>query len=240
MFTKSFVPLLPKEISLKTKIILTCEHAGYEIPAFLKDKITISKEKLLSHEGWDAGAFEVCEHLQKQYKAKVFSNHTTRLVIDYNRNLKNKAIKASTQKLISQTELDRLISDYSKYRYKISKEVETALAKGQRLLVISVHSFTPIFKGKTRSTEIGILYRNQIEKEVLLAQNIKSNLSNTNFKIHFNRPYRGNTDCFLNDLLDQYVDNERVNGLFLEFNQKLLKKESSKKRLFEQITNILK
>ncbi|MEC9282064.1 MAG: N-formylglutamate amidohydrolase, partial [Bdellovibrionota bacterium] len=195
---------------MKTKIILTCEHAGYEIPAFLNRKIKIPRKKLHSHEGWDAGAFEICEFLKSKYNAKVFSNHITRLIIDYNRNLNNQAMKPTIRKLLTESEVFTLINDYQKYRSKIETEVEKSLSKGQKVIILSIHSFSPIFNDKTRTTEIGILFRKDIPKELSLAKDLKKILIKSGYKTHFNKPYRGNTDCLLNDILDKYKNEEEI------------------------------
>lgn len=224
--------------SLKTKIIFTCEHAFYNGPKALSD--VFPKSLLKSHYGWDEGAKSITESLASKTKGKVFLFPWSRLFIDANRRLNNKAIHPKNLELFGGS-TQRLIKDYENYRKSIFSQIKKELDNKNKVLIFSVHSFVPTFKDKKRKTDLGLLFRPGIKKELLLAQNTKKYLKKENHKlnIHFNRPYRGHTDCFLNDLLDKYKSNSHVNGLFLEFNQSLLKKKAPLKDLLKSLESFL-
>jgi predicted N-formylglutamate amidohydrolase len=207
---------------LKTKIILTCEHANFLTPAFIKQH-SLNNKLLQSHRGWDKGAFELSQELKKKLKAELHFFPYSRLYIDANRSLDNKAMSHFCDPL-NANEKNKLISLYKNYRQKIINSVQKNIKQKVKTYLFSIHSFTPIFKNKVRKTEIGLLFRPKIKKELDLAQKLKKSMikQNPKLKVHFNQPYRGFTDCLSNDVLDLYIKSNLVNGLFLELNQKKL------------------
>ncbi len=226
---------------MKPKIILTCEHANFLSPLFLKNDLQISNQILKSHRGWDQGALEVSLHLKKILKADLFTFPYSRLYVDANRTPDFKALSPLSRELDGDKK-NQLIKISQNYRKTVLKKVESIIKKKQNLLVFSIHSFVPIFKSKKRKTDLGLLFRNSNPKEVSLATSLKKKFhnNNLNWAVHFNLPYRGHTDCFLNDILDQHLKNPRVNGLFIEINQKHLQTKNQIYKSSELISNTIK
>jgi predicted N-formylglutamate amidohydrolase len=93
-----------------------------------------------------------------------------------------------------------------------------------------VHSFTPLFAGKVRTTDLGLLYDPQRASESRFITHWRKELeqhSTNELTIHRNRPYRGTSDGFTTSLRKQY-SNECYLGIELELSQKWL----SPKQLF--------
>lgn len=215
--------VLKAEDSLSAKYLFTCEHAGYKIPTFVKNKSAFDGKTLRSHRGWDQGALLLAKILQKYLHGTLISFEHTRLCIDANRSLDNGAIRDAE---VDYTALERekLVDLYERYRNMIFRSAHK-MSRKNTTLAFSVHSFTPIWKNKVRSTDIGLLFRPWNQREALLAGKIKKSLnrnSDGRYAVHFNKPYRGYTDCLLNDLLDENKKNKNLNGLFLEINQRVL------------------
>ncbi len=206
-----------------SRFILTCEHAKPWAPHYLK----IPQRVLNSHQGYDAGALELCEAMKPLLQAKLFKSVVSRLVVDCNRNIKSPDLFSEYTKHLSSAEKHEFIKKYYEpYRHSVIQDVKRI----PPTIAISVHSFTPLWKGVTRPTDIGILYRPSKKKERNLALSLQKELkTNCGLKIHMNRPYSGITDCFLNDVLDHYNREPQFNGLFLELNQRLLKKSNIQK-----------
>ena len=217
---------------LKPKIILTCEHGGSYVPRSLK--VDFSNKQLSSHRSYDYGAADICEFFKNQKKYDVHINKMSRWLIDMNRQLsafeKNK--KLAQLSSLSEKDFELIKSAYTKYRQSIWTSVKKCIDQKQDFYVFSVHSFTPVMNGKARKTDIGLLYRTTNPKEVLAAKGLRKNIENSEllgaFKTHFNLPYRGHTDCLLNDLLNEFGNSRYFKGgCFLEFNQNLLRKNAS-------------
>lgn len=93
-----------------------------------------------------------------------------------------------------------------------------------------MHSFTPVFYGSIRRTDIGLLfdYRQPTERAVAIKmrKSMKMFLQNTSeddLNIDLNLPYRGYTDSFMVDLNNKFRKNKYYSSLFIEYNQKHLK-----------------
>ncbi len=222
-----------RALFLKPKIILTCEHGGTQIPKALSKNFKPKKDLLFSHHSFDYGAKALTENLAKASHVTANVNSMTRLLIDMNRkkNMLAKKHRFLKQHGLSEFDFQLIEKAYDNYRASIEKEIKKCIAKKQPFYIFSVHSFTPVINGKKRLTDIGVLYRKDHPKEKRTALALKAHLqrhpSTKDLHIHFNRPYQGHTDCFLNDLLNKYSKNRMcTGGCFLEFNESLLRKKS--------------
>ncbi len=212
-------------------IIITCEHADFKIPKFIKSKIPNLKK---THASYDENAFNMAQHLSQEfkslgYKSDLISYTYTRLILDANRTKKNKGFYSKLSPYLTDDELKKTEKLYDAYLKKcqtlISKNLST-----KDIYIFSIHSFVSVFKGKKRKTDLGLLFRNKILKEKNLAIKLQKEIQRLDPKInvHKNLPYRGHTDCFLNHILDQHKKSSSVNGLFFEFNQSLIKSKHKK------------
>lgn len=207
--------------------LFTCEHAYPNVPQSMSQSVTIPKGILNSHKSYDPGALDTAKFLAHQLQGKYFDFPWSRLAIDANRNLKSKNIFSPWSRQLDLKKKNSLIKDYLRYRNEVTQTVEKLIKnKENKICVISCHSFTPIFNGKNRKTDLGILFRPGNKKEIHLAQHLKKSFQQTNFAVHFNLPYRGHTDCFLNDILDNHLKSPQVTGCFLEINQRILKSKA--------------
>lgn len=216
----------------RPRFLITCEHAAAEVPAILARKIHIRRNELVSHKAFDRGALELAQELRELLKGDLHYFPITRLLIDANRNLEGgKALAKSTRKLASK-ELDWLIQQYLDYRRAIFQSANQ-IVKSHLLCAVSVHTFVARINGVTRSTDIGLLFRPTDPKEKLLAQLVRTNLKKIfpDLKIHFNLPYRGHTDCLLNDLSNKFQRSATYVALFLEINQRLLLNQAKIRRI---------
>ena len=210
------------------KLVLTCEHGGHQVPSPLKYLEKVQPLNFDSHYTWDPGALEATQFLSQKLKAPYFANTSSRLLIDCNRSDNNpkrfprwtKKLKASERQAI-----EKLVCD--SYKSKVRTHVKKLLSRGHFVVVISVHSFTPVLNGKRRETELGVLYRPFVNTESDLASALVTHLKNfSNFKIHHNRPYQGHTDCFLNELFREFK-NPQFTGVMFELNYGLLSSKKS-------------
>jgi predicted N-formylglutamate amidohydrolase len=222
------------------KLVLTCEHASNALPSTYKTHFKDYKHRLQTHEGYDIGAFEVFKTLE-HFAHFSYYYPWSRLLIEVNRSLKHPYLFSSISKPFDDNERELLVTEFYKpYRYQIQKEIEKLIGRGELVLHLSVHSFTPILNGNERSAEIGILYNPQrsAEKEfsVKLQKELKQQFPQ--YKIRKNYPYLGLADGFTTSLRKQFKKNYL--GIELEINQKLLKKGDDIIHLSEKLCNGLK
>lgn len=105
---------------------------------------------------------------------------------------------------------------------------------------LSIHSFTPIFNGETRETDVGILYDEALEIERVISaeiyQILNKHLSRT--KIELNKPYKGIDDGFTTYLRPCFPIGKYA-GIEIEINQKLFD-QTDYKRIRNALNDAMK
>lgn len=220
--------VLPKEPSLKPKIILTCEHADFLTPGFIPKSSIISERLRRSHRGWDQGAWAVCQKLKRNIHCDIIAYPYSRLYLDANRTVGPKALSPWSKSLDAPIQ-KKLFKLCQTYRNRIDQKIKVAIQQGCTVFIFSIHSFVPRLNGKTRTTDLGLLFRVEQSKELDLALRLRKELKKQapQLRVHRNLPYRGHTDCLLNDVLNHYQSKPQVHGLFVEINQRLLKDQKN-------------
>lgn len=222
----------------KRQFLFLCEHASSSLPGWARPFFPKkAKEILESHKGWDAGAPDLARRLARGLKGPLHCGTHSRLLLDLNRSVHSKNLWSYWSKKMPEVLKQKSLSEfYVPYREHASRNLARLVSRGP-VGIFAVHSFVPVLNGKTRSTDVGLLFHHASDKERLLAESLRFYLSRQlpDWKIHFNLPYRGFTDCFLNDLSEQYQANLDVVGLFLEFNQRRLGTLPQRRRLSENM-----
>ncbi|WP_323764443.1 N-formylglutamate amidohydrolase [Marinovum sp.] len=142
-------------------VVLLCEHAASAIPARYGD-LGLRAEWRESHAAWDPGALALSHHLSQALDAPLVSGCVSRLVYDINRPPEAAAAMPVRSELVeipgnaNLTEAQREERIASVYRPFC--EAVAALLDARARAIVTVHSFTPVFFGKARPTEIGILH----------------------------------------------------------------------------------
>lgn len=207
------------------EVIFTCEHGGNEIPRFYREYFGDARNVLETHRGWDPGTLPLARELAKAFHAKLFFSTTSRLLVDLNRSKGHPRQFSEFSRRMSRVEQESVIDAFYKpYRSQVTEAVESRTSKGKTVLHVSVHSFTPLFAGKVRTTDVGLLYDPSRETEAEFAELWRKTLkqqSPVQLTIHHNRPYRGTSDGFTTFLRTQYAS-ERYLGIELELSQKHL------------------
>lgn len=202
------------------KLVLTCEHGGNDIPTKYLPLFKDAEEALNSHRGLDLGALDLFHQLSK---LAYFSQSSTisRLLIELNRSLRlSKIFSEFTRNLSFKDTYELIDLYYFPYRYEVEKKISELIAKGEEVLHLSVHSFTPVWNGETRNADIGLLYDPSKASEKDFCKNFKQQLllQSPALKIRYNYPYLGIADGFTTYLRERFPKN--YSGIELEVNQK--------------------
>lgn len=200
-------------------VILTCEHAGNEVPDRYKFLFVGDSEVLETHRGWDPGAWKLAEYLSVNLVAPVFGCHTTRLLIEANRSLNSAELFSQFSNNLPEIDKKNLIETFYKpYRNQIQQAIEVSL---KPILHLSIHSFTPVWNNVTRAVDIGILFDPDLPSEKMFTDLLQRELINNlpSLTIRFNEPYKG-TDDGITTWLRNYYSNDKYTGIELEVNQK--------------------
>jgi predicted N-formylglutamate amidohydrolase len=146
--------------------VVVCDHAGRALPARLGD-LGVAAADLERHIAWDIGIAEVGRKLAARLDAFLITQTYSRLVIDANRPL------GSPQSIVTISENTRIpgnegISEeaaaqranaiFHPYHERIREELDRRAAQGQPTVLVTLHSFTPVFLTRSRSWHAGVLY----------------------------------------------------------------------------------
>jgi predicted N-formylglutamate amidohydrolase len=188
---------------MKPDVIVTCEHASPTVPPAYRHLFRGYNDVLRSHRGYDPNAIEMATNLSRQLNCTLFEASVSRLLVELNRSIGHPALFSEFTKSLSETEKNALLDAYYvPYRRTVEQEIGSRVRKNQTVLHLSVHTFTPIYDGKPRIADIGLLFDPAREPEATLMQAWQRDLSKKlpQFKTRRNYPYHGRTDGFTTHL----------------------------------------
>ena len=110
---------------------------------------------------------------------------------------------------------------YQPYRVWLETHVREAIARGERVLHVSAHSFTPQLHGVVRRADVGLLYdpRRALELRFCRAWQQAIEAASPGIRVRRNYPYRGYDDG-LTTYLRTLFPAGRYAGIEIEVNQK--------------------
>lgn len=202
------------------KLVLTCEHAGNEIPKEYKELFKNKKEILKTHRGYDPGAHDVFKHLLYLSDYNFF-HPISRLLVEVNRSVGHPQLFSEFTEELPETEKKQVLEKfYYSYRHPVEKTISEILETGDKILHISVHSFTPKWNRKIRNADIGLLYDPSRKLEKEFCRNFKQQLLvlSPQLNVRYNYPYLGKADGFTTYLRKKFPENYL--GIEVEINQK--------------------
>lgn len=150
----------------RSAYVLICEHASNRLPKAL-GSLGLAAADLQRHIAWDIGAERVARLLSKLIDAPLVLQRYSRLAYDCNRPPESpEAMPAVSEvtnipgnmNLSAENRLARIQEIYRPFHGAVSGVLDGRAARGQKSVVVSIHSFTPVYKGKTRAVELGILH----------------------------------------------------------------------------------
>lgn len=225
-------------------LILTCEHAGNELPAEYIPYFNKAGGVLETHRGYDPGALDLFRELE-QLAVWNTCSMTTRLLIELNRSLHHPDLFSEFSGGMDAGEKTRLLTgSYLPYRSAVQKKVTELIGKGEKVLHLSVHTFTPQLNEEIRNADVGILYDPSRAEEKSFAVTLKTAIlkEDPDLKVRYNYPYLGKADGFTTSLRGGFPENYL--GIELEVNQKFVTTnkmdQEIKKVIYKSIQKVLK
>jgi predicted N-formylglutamate amidohydrolase len=203
-------------------VVLSCEHGGNHVPKEYEHLFKEASSALDSHRGWDAGALALFKAMKGAGVHYGQFDETTRLLIDLNRSLNRRTLFSEFSGVLSAREKKEVIDRFYKPFRKVFKEsIDDLLVQSGFIFHVSVHSFTPVFKGETRNADVGLLYNPSFGREKALAHEwrVIINRQMPGFKVRMNYPYLGKTDGHV-AALRKSLGTEAYAGIELEMSQK--------------------
>lgn len=150
----------------RSPFVLICDHAGRRIPRAL-GTLGVDESALSRHIAWDIGARGVASRLGEHLDAVLIAQTYSRLVIDCNRpigapsSIVTRSERTDVPGNHDLTPADRSARAediFTPYHRRIEEELDRRHSMGRPTLLISMHSFTPVFNEVARPWHIGMLY----------------------------------------------------------------------------------
>jgi predicted N-formylglutamate amidohydrolase len=201
-------------------LLFLCDHASNALPPDM-GSLGLAPALFSTHIAHDIGAATVTRTLAAAYGAPALLGAWSRLLIDLNRGADDPTIvmKLSDGSIIpgnrdaGQAEVARRIALWhAPYHTAITAALD---AIGPGAVIVSMHSFTPAWKGVPRPWEVGVLY----DSDARLAAPLMARLAQAGFTVGDNEPYHGALD---GDTLNVHGIRRGLPHVLIEIRQDLI------------------
>lgn len=178
----------------KGDILLICEHASNFFPETF-GTLGLSAAERDAHIAWDPGALGVARALSRALDATLVHATVSRLIYDLNRPPQAPgAMPAKSEIFDIPGNLDvdamerakRSKAVYLPFHNALHSEIVRRVALGRPPVIVTIHSFTPIYFGKQRDVEFGVIH----DADPTFALNVlDAARARTDLKSELNQPY---------------------------------------------------
>ena len=174
--TADVPPVFEENAAGRSPFLLTCDHYGRLIPRILGD-LGLRASELTRHIAWDIGIAGVAEGLAKHLDAHLIAQRYSRLAIDCNRppgapssipRISEATIIQGNEGLTREAAEARRRQIFDPYHRRIHEVIDRRLRDGVATVLVSLHSFTPVYAGIARPWHIGTLYHRDTRLPPLL------------------------------------------------------------------------
>ncbi|NKN36159.1 N-formylglutamate amidohydrolase [Agrobacterium sp. a22-2] len=225
------------------QVVLVCEHASRTLPLNAGD-LGLSEEALSSHIAWDPGALALSRLLSVRLDAVLVFQRFSRLIYDCNRPPESPAAMPESSEIyeipgnrdLSVAErYARTAALYVPFHDRVAAVLADRQAKSRPSVVVTVHSFTPVYMGEKRTVEIGILHDEDSRlADSMLAEAAKG----SDFRVERNAPY-GPADGVTHSLRLHGLPNGLMN-VMIEVRNDLIADEVGQGVMAEYLAGLIK
>jgi predicted N-formylglutamate amidohydrolase len=221
-----------------SSLVVICEHASPFIPAEFSD-LGLQAADRESHVVWDPGAKAIATGLASRLGATLIASKVSRLVYDCNRPPDaHDAIPARSETVDIPGNADLTAGGRKeradRFYFPFRDTVARVLKSKTNPVLVTIHSFTPVYFGKARDVEIGVLH----DADARLADALLSDLSEVaTMTVRRNEPY-GPSDGVTHTLKEHALPDGHLN-VMLEVRNDLLKDETQQTEIAHTLASWL-
>lgn len=210
-------------------IVVTCEHASERMPEPWEwpaaDRWLVG-----THWAYDIGAAELTRDLVEDLGGTAVLSRFSRLLADPNRPEGSPTIfRAEAEG--HPVELNRGLSDDERERRLVRlwrpyhRTVSAVVRASEAPVLMSLHTFTPVYEGESRDLEVGVLFDTEEE----LAASLAEALREAGLHVALNEPYSGREGLIF--AIDRHARAHDRRAVELEVRQDLAVEEVFRRRL---------
>jgi len=226
----------------RSMFLITCDHAGSRIPRKLAN-LALSEAELATHVAFDLGVHDLGRRLCARLDAFTILHNYSRLVVDVNRppgaadsivTLSERTRVAANEGLAPGHVRQRVEELFQPYHRRIAAELDRRIASGRRIVLVSLHTFTPVYMDEPRPWHVGVLYG----RDTRLASRVLAGLrADPALIVGDNQPYA------VSDASDYTLvthgENRGIEHVELEVRQDLLANDAGRNSWSERLGSVL-
>jgi predicted N-formylglutamate amidohydrolase len=235
-------PVFELNATGRSPFLFTSDHYGRLIPKPLGD-LGLPETELTRHIAWDIGIAGVADRLSNMLGAHLIAQRYSRLVIDCNRPPR---VASSIPRLSEATTIPgneglsredaelRRRAIFDPYHRRIDEVIDRRLAAKQPTILVSLHSFTPVYAGVRRPWHIGTLYHRDKALPPLL---LKALRAEGDLVIGDNEPYAVSDET--DYTIPVHGEARGLTNSGIEIRQDLIAEQSGQQQWAERLARIL-
>lgn len=194
-----FFPPTIENRTASGRIVLVCEHGSHEFPAPWGD-LGLNASQRAAHIAWDPGALDVARGLSRLLDAVLVHAPVSRLIYDCNRAPDMPGAMAVRSEvhdipgnamLSPEARAARVAAVYLPFHTGLHAEIARRMALGLAPVIVTIHSFTPVYFGTPRAVEFGVIHDadDRLPRAILAAAQAMTSL-----QAELNAPYSAADD----------------------------------------------
>ncbi|MES2968997.1 MAG: N-formylglutamate amidohydrolase [Pseudomonadota bacterium] len=181
------------------RVVLVCEHASNAFPAPWGD-LGLTDDQQQAHIAWDPGALGLARGLSHRLDAVLVHAPVSRLIYDCNRAPDMAGAMPARSEihdipgnadLTADDRAGRTAAIYVPFHDGLHAVLSDRIARGLAPVVVTIHSFTPVFHNTPRTVEFGVIH----DADTRLAETVLALAkSGTTLTCDLNAPYSAADD----------------------------------------------
>jgi predicted N-formylglutamate amidohydrolase len=204
--------------------LVLCDHASNAVPPEFGD-LGLPEIEFQRHIAYDVGAAAVTRALARHLNAPAILTRFSRLVIDPNRGrddptlvmrLSDGAVVPGNARVDEDEVQRRIARFYDPYDAAITAAIDRALRAGHPPCIVTIHSYTPIWRGWPRPWHVGILWD---ADDRFAAPLLRGLAAEPGLVVGDNEPYDG---ALSGDTVDRHATRRGLANALIEIRQDLI------------------
>ncbi|WP_114944773.1 N-formylglutamate amidohydrolase [Microvirga calopogonii] len=227
----------------RSPILLICEHASNHLPARY-GTLGLGPAELESHIAWDPGALGVAKELSRLLDAPLIHATVSRLVLDLNREPSapdsiwtlSERTKIPGNLDLDETErATRVREVYDAFHGAVDAFADSRKAAGQLTTIVSIHSFTPVYRDVPRPWQIGLIF----DRDERYARSVEAGLKqDPALVVGMNEPYSPADRVF--HTLERHAERRGLPPLMIEIRNDLIRTQDEQASWARRLAPLLR
>lgn len=238
---EAFAPFEIIEGTPNCGLLLLCDHASNRLPPEY-GTLGLPETQLARHIAYDIGAEALTRGLARRLGAPAVMTRFSRLLIDPNRGtddptlimqLSDGAVVPGNRAVDAAERTRRIKRFHAPYHEAVAAAIRAGMEAGRPPALVSIHSFTPVWRGWPRPWHVGILWDRDPR---LAAPLIEALTSEGDLVVGDNEPYLG---ALKNDTMYRHGTMNGLAHALIEVRQDLIGDATGAEAWAERLARLL-